>query len=62
MDGKNMRALALIRISGRAILHDPKAYHEPHRFIPERFLTTDGQKLDPNVQDPSVAAFGFGRR
>ena len=29
-------------------------------FNPERFLK-EGQ-LDPNVQDPSIAAFGFGRR
>ncbi len=28
----------------------------------ERFLIGDGQKLDPNVQDPSVTVFGFGRR
>ena len=30
-------------------------------FKPERFLNKDG-KLDPNVMDPNVAAFGFGRR
>lgn len=55
--------LALIpRTHGREILHDPKVYCDPDRFIPERFLTKDGKGLDPHVRDPSVAAFGFGRR
>ncbi|KAF5357112.1 hypothetical protein D9756_006792 [Leucocoprinus leucothites] len=44
-----------------AILHDEKVYSNPEEFIPERFLTKD-RKLNPEVQDPSVAAFGFGRR
>lgn len=29
--------------------------------MPERFLTSDG-KLNPTVQDPELAAFGYGRR
>ncbi|KZT24415.1 cytochrome P450 [Neolentinus lepideus HHB14362 ss-1] len=44
-----------------SILHDPVAYPEPHKFIPERFLNKDG-KLNPDVQDPNIAAFGYGRR
>ncbi|KAJ3566173.1 hypothetical protein NP233_g7167 [Leucocoprinus birnbaumii] len=44
-----------------AIFHDEKMYPNPQEFIPERFLTRDG-KLNTEVQDPSVAAFGFGRR
>lgn len=44
----------------RALLHDPQAYKDPMRFMPERYLK-DG-KLDPDVRDPSVAAFGYGRR
>ncbi|KDQ52205.1 hypothetical protein JAAARDRAFT_138959 [Jaapia argillacea MUCL 33604] len=43
-----------------SILHDPMVYPEPEKFKPERFLK-DG-KLNPEVRDPSVAVFGFGRR
>ncbi|PPQ65419.1 hypothetical protein CVT24_011500 [Panaeolus cyanescens] len=46
--------------NGWSILHDPEVYKEPHEYIPDRFLK-DGQ-LDPSVRDPSVAAFGYGRR
>lgn len=44
----------------RAILHDERIYPEPSVFNPERFLK-NGQ-LDLDVMDPTVAAFGFGRR
>ncbi|KDQ62322.1 hypothetical protein JAAARDRAFT_30217 [Jaapia argillacea MUCL 33604] len=43
-----------------SILQDPVAYPEPEKFKPERFLK-DG-KLNPEVRDPRMAAFGFGRR
>ncbi|KZP29737.1 cytochrome P450 [Athelia psychrophila] len=43
-----------------AILNDPTVYPDPSTFNPERFLK-DG-KIDPNVQDPELAAFGYGRR
>jgi len=43
------------------MLHDEKAYPEPFVFKPERFLTKDG-KLNPDVQDPTLFAFGYGRR
>lgn len=46
--------------SSRAILHDEESYPDPFSFKPERFIK-DG-KLNPEVQDPEVAAFGFGRR
>ncbi|KAK1216680.1 hypothetical protein PQX77_020693 [Marasmius sp. AFHP31] len=44
-----------------AMLHDESVYPEPFSFKPERFLTPDG-KLNPNVQDPTCAFFGFGKR
>ncbi|KAK1232372.1 hypothetical protein PQX77_004494 [Marasmius sp. AFHP31] len=44
-----------------AMLHDETVYPEPFSFKPERFLTQDG-KLNPNVQDPTQAFFGFGKR
>lgn len=43
------------------ILHDPAVFPEPHEFRPERFLIKDGQ-LNPDVLDPTIACFGFGRR
>ncbi|KAF9523361.1 cytochrome P450 [Crepidotus variabilis] len=43
-----------------AMLRDEKEYPDPDTFNPERWLK-DG-KLNPDVQDPTVAAFGFGRR
>jgi len=55
----------MVRLSGllavRAMLHDEVVYPDPSTFKPERFLTRDG-RLDPNVRDPSLIAFGFGRR
>ncbi|KAF9458364.1 cytochrome P450 [Collybia nuda] len=43
-----------------SILHDPNVYPSPEEFKPERWLK-DG-KLNPDVQDTSIAAFGYGRR
>ncbi|KAF4436303.1 O-methylsterigmatocystin oxidoreductase [Fusarium acutatum] len=39
--------------------HDPEVHHEPMRFNPERFLSTDGNQPE---QDPHTYTFGFGRR
>lgn len=51
----------LIRVTFfRTILQDPDVFHDPQTFAPERFLK-NGQ-IDPSIRDPSVAAFGFGRR
>lgn len=53
----------------RAILHDPTAYPDPESFVPGRFLRTRAGaaherdvELDPDVRDPALVAFGFGRR
>ena len=40
----------------RQFFHDPKAYHDPLDFKPERFLGTNPE------QDTHNLAFGFGRR
>ena len=48
-----------IDIVSRAILHDPDEYPDPHIFKPERFMKNG--KLNPDVRDPNLAAFGFGR-
>ncbi|KAK7694991.1 hypothetical protein QCA50_002179 [Cerrena zonata] len=51
---------SLIFANAWSILHDEKAYPNPNAFNPERFLK-DGV-LNPDVRDPGVACFGFGRR
>ncbi|KAH8105125.1 cytochrome P450 [Cristinia sonorae] len=43
------------------MLHNPEDYPEPEAFKPERFLDKDG-RIDPSVRDPTIMAFGFGRR
>jgi cytochrome P450 len=44
------------------MFQDSEAYPEPHLFKPERYLTEDGKKINPNVRDPRDIVFGFGRR
>ncbi|KAJ3560335.1 hypothetical protein NP233_g10902 [Leucocoprinus birnbaumii] len=50
----------LVMGSTWGIMRDPEAYDRPDEFNPERYLK-DG-KINPAVRDPSVAAFGYGRR
>ncbi|KAK7461262.1 hypothetical protein VKT23_008437 [Stygiomarasmius scandens] len=45
-----------------AILHNPQTYINPSKFDPDRFLTSDRMSIDTNVPDPTMAAFGYGRR
>ncbi|KAH8099402.1 cytochrome P450 [Cristinia sonorae] len=42
-----------------AVLHDERAYPEPSKFNPDRFMLNG--ELNPDVRDPD-AVFGFGRR
>ncbi|KAI5121901.1 hypothetical protein M0805_000230, partial [Coniferiporia weirii] len=42
-----------------AMQRDPKEYPEPEKFIPERWLPSDGKKEPLDVRK---TAFGFGRR
>ncbi|KAJ3572617.1 hypothetical protein NP233_g2968 [Leucocoprinus birnbaumii] len=46
--------------NGWTILNDSENFTNPDEYIPERYLK-DG-KINPDVQDPSVAAFGYGKR
>ncbi|EMD36558.1 hypothetical protein CERSUDRAFT_138257 [Gelatoporia subvermispora B] len=59
-DGYHIPKGSIVIGNAWSILHDPDEYPEPEVFRPERFVK-DG-KLDPEVKDPSTAAFGFGRR
>ena len=49
-----------MRLMHRGLFHDPEIFEDPMLFKPERYLK-DGQ-INPNVLDPMVATFGFGRR
>lgn len=42
------------------MLHDENVYPDPFTFNPGRFMK-DGA-LNPDVRNPKIAAFGFGRR
>ncbi|KAI9435590.1 cytochrome P450 [Lactarius indigo] len=49
----------VLRLIGRAVLHDPGLYLDPEAFNPNRFLNEDGTFRD----DPMISlAFGAGRR
>ena len=45
-------------------MHDPKAFVDPHKYEPERYLNLKDAngRLDNTVRSPEAAAFGFGRR
>ncbi|KZP17553.1 cytochrome P450 [Athelia psychrophila] len=59
-NGYFMPAGSVIIANTWAILHDEDTYPDPFSFNPERFMKEG--KLDPTVQDPALAAFGYGRR
>ncbi|KAL1744516.1 cytochrome P450 [Schizophyllum fasciatum] len=45
-----------------ALAHDENMYPDLYAYKPERFLTADGKRINKEVRDPSLYAFGFGRR
>lgn len=45
----------------RSMLHDESVFPQPDKFIPERYLGKDESEYDRS-KDPSILAFGFGRR
>ncbi|KZP22537.1 cytochrome P450 [Athelia psychrophila] len=59
-NGYFLSAGSIVIVNTWAILHDENTYPDPFSFKPERFMKEG--KLDPTVQDPALAAFGYGRR
>ncbi|KAA1470988.1 cytochrome P450 [Dentipellis sp. KUC8613] len=59
LNGYRIPAGSTILYNQWAILHDEDVYPEPFKFIPERWIPTEGKPLPP---DPRGASFGFGRR
>ncbi|RDB17474.1 hypothetical protein Hypma_001603 [Hypsizygus marmoreus] len=58
--GYRLPAGSIVIPNAWAMLHNETVYSDPFTFNPDRFVK-DG-KLDPDVRDPTHAAFGFGRR
>ncbi|KAJ3545634.1 hypothetical protein NMY22_g2358 [Coprinellus aureogranulatus] len=52
----------LIITNQKGMLFDPNTYPRPDEFLPERYLTRDGQTHDASVRDPESIIFGYGRR
>lgn len=42
--------------------HDTRIYENPTEFIPERYLTEDGDDYNPQYTRTGTHAYGFGRR
>jgi len=59
-DGYYIPAGAMVMANAWSMLNDEEMYPDPFRFNPDRFLK-DG-KLNPEIRDPRLIAFGFGRR
>ncbi|RPD54776.1 cytochrome P450 [Lentinus tigrinus ALCF2SS1-7] len=52
---------SIILVNVWGIARSKEHYVEPDRFMPERFLTKDGQ-LNKDILSPRAYVFGFGRR
>ncbi|OCH91450.1 cytochrome P450 [Obba rivulosa] len=59
-NGYFIPACSILLQNSWAILHDPDEYPDPEKFRPERFLKNG--KLNDEVRDPAIVAFGLGRR
>ncbi|PCH43276.1 cytochrome P450 [Wolfiporia cocos MD-104 SS10] len=60
-EGYRLPAGSIVVGNSWAMLHDEKQFPNPSAFIPERFMTADGE-LNPTMKDAELPAFGFGRR
>lgn len=58
-EGYHIPKGALILTNLWNMAHDSKIYHEPMKFMPERFLSTGNSQPE---MDPHKYCFGFGRR
>jgi len=50
---------SLIIVNLWNLTHDPKVYHNPFVFNPDRYIDTDAGPAEP---DPRSICFGYGRR
>ncbi|TDL20291.1 putative CyP450 monooxygenase [Rickenella mellea] len=64
-DGYRIPAGSIVVGNAWSMLHNEKIYPNAFEFNPSRFLKTDGTgklMINPDIPDPALVAFGFGRR
>jgi len=59
-NGYYIPAGAMVIPNAWSMLNDEEMYPDPTRFNPDRFLKDE--KLNAEIRDPRLIAFGFGRR